>query len=252
MYPHSFLWHFLWLAPHVLQIFIAVIMFRRGLVREFPIFFIYTLFQVIEEGTLFVLDHSAAVSDYQYWYAHWVGLTISGALRFGIIWELCANVFRNYPGLRRLSRLAFRGATIVLLFLATTVAARAPEDGTYHIFSRIQVVDLSVNVMQSGLWLLLVGLSFYLGLSWRSFAYGIAFGLGIFATVALASEAARVWTGFVAGYAFDFVTMAAYNCCAVIWLTYLMAPERSLGALKELPENNLEQWNAELQRLLQQ
>ena len=55
MYPHSFLWHFLWLAPHVLQMFIAGTMFRRGLVREFRVFFIYTLFQVIEEGTLFVM-----------------------------------------------------------------------------------------------------------------------------------------------------------------------------------------------------
>jgi len=252
MYPHSSLWHFLWLAPHVLQIFIALVMIRRRLVHEFPVFFIYTVFQIIQEGTLFGLDHSAAVSDYQYWYAHWTGLTISSALRFGVIWEICSNVFRNYPALRRLNRFVFRWAIVVLLFLAIAVAAHAPEDGTFHIFSRIHVLDLSVNVMQSGLWLLLVGLSAYFGLSWRSFAYGIAFGLGIFATVVLATESVRVWAGFVGGYVFDFINMATYNCCAIIWLVYLVAPETSPRTLKELPQHNLEEWNAELQRLLLQ
>lgn len=252
MYPHSFLWHFLWLAPHILQILIAAIMIRRGLVRDFPIFFAYTVFQVIAEGTLFVLDHSAAISDYQYWYVYWVGLTVSSALRFGILWEIGSSVFSKYPGIAALNRFVFRWAVVVLLFLAITVAARAPEDGTFHIFSRIHVVDLSVNVMQSGLWLLMAGFSAYFRLSWRSFAHGIASGFGIFATVVLATEGTRVWTGWVAGYAFDFVTMATYNCCALLWLVYAMLPERLLGTPEGLPVHNLEQWNAELRRLLLQ
>jgi len=252
MYPHSFPWHLLWLAPRVLQVFIAAIIIRRGLVREFPVFFIYTVFQVISEGTLFVLDHDAAVSSYQYWYVYWVGLTVSSALRFGIIWEICSNMFSKYPGLRQLNRFVFRWAIVVLLLLAIAVAAHAPEDGTFHILSRTRVLDLSVNVMQSGLWLLLVAFSAYFGLSWRSFAYGIAFGLGIFATVALAAGATRLWTGYVAGHVSDFVIMGAYNCSAIVWLVYLLAPERAGRILKEVPENNLEQWSAELQRLLLQ
>jgi hypothetical protein len=252
MQPHSFLWHFLWLAPRVLQVFIAAIMIRRKLVRQFPVFFLYTVFQAISESTLFVLDHSAAISAYVYWYAYWVGLTTSCALRFGIIWEVCSSVFRSYPGLKRLNRLVFRWAIVVLLFLAIAVAASVPEDGSFHLLSRTWVLDLSVNVMQSGLWLLLLVFSAYFRLSWRSITYGIAFGLGSFATVALAVGATRLWTGFVAGHVFDFVIMAAYNCSAIVWLVYVLAPERKSKPLKDLPENNLEQWNAELQRLLMQ
>jgi hypothetical protein len=100
--------------------------------------------------------------------------------------------------------------------------------------------------------LLLVGLSAYFRLSWRSIAYGIAFGLGIFATVALAAGAARLWTGFVAGHAYDFVVMAAYNCSSVVWLVYVLLPEKVHRNLNDLPQHDLEQWNAELQRLLQQ
>ena len=76
------------------------------------------------------------------------------------------------------------------------------------------------------------------------------FGLGIFACVDLATETVRIWSG-PAAY-FDFVTMATYHCCVVIWLVYLLAPQTAPLTAKELPENNLEQWNAELQRLLLQ
>lgn len=252
MYPHSFLWHYLWIAPHALQVIIAIVMMRRGLVREFPVFFAYTMFQIVEEGTLFILDHNSAVSPVQYWRAYWVALGCDVVLRFATIVEIFSSVFENYPGLKQLTRILFRGAAVVLLFAAIVVAAQAPDDGTLPMLSRIHLLDLSVIVMQSGLLLLLVGFASYFGLSWRSPAYGIAIGLAIFASVRLATETVRVWTGPVAGYAFDFVTMAAYHCSVVVWLVYLLLPDRARRPLKELPEDNLEQWNAELQRLLLQ
>lgn len=252
MYPHSFLWHYLWIAPHVLQILVVVAMVRRGLAREFPVFLAYTVFQVLEEGTLFMLDHSAAVSGYQYWCAYSVGMAIDATLRFAVIFEVFRSVFQNYPGLRHLCRLVFRGAIVVLLFAAVVVAARAPEIGLSAFLSRIHIMGLSVSVMQSGLLILLVGFSICFGLSWRSLAYGIAVGLGIFSTVYLATEAMRVWTGPVAGYAYDFVIMASYHCSVLVWLVYVLAPETACRTVEELPQNSLEQWNAELQRLLMQ
>jgi hypothetical protein len=250
MQPHSFLWHYLWLAPRVLQIIIAVIMVRRGLVREFPVFFAYTIFEAVEGGALFILDHIAAVSPQQYWSASSAGLGFDVTLRFAIIFEIFTNVFRNYPALKHLTRILFLGATAILLFAAVIVAALAPDDGTYPMLSRIHILDLSVVVMQSGLLLLLVAFASYFALSWRSSLYGIAFGLVTFACVRLATEATRVWTGSEAGFVFDFVSMATYHLCVVIWLVYLLAPEKARQPAKKLPENNLEHWNAELQRLL--
>jgi hypothetical protein len=250
MHPHSFLWHYLWIAPHALQIMIAIVMVRRGMFCEYPVFFAYTVFQIVEGGTLFILDHDVAVSGDQYWLTHGVCEMFDATLRFAIIFEIFSSVFGKYPGLKQLTRILFRRATVVLLFAAIVVAARAPDDGTLAILSRIHLLNLSVDVMQSGLLLLLVGFASYFGLSWRSPAYGFAFGLAIFATVDLATEAVRVWNGPVPD--FDFVTMATYHCCVVIWLVYLLAPEIARRAAKELPENNLEQWNAELQRLLLQ
>ena len=252
MAPHSFLWHYLWLAPHALQILIAVMMVRKGLVRAFPWFFAYTIFQIVEEGTLFILDHTPAVSGIQYWQAHWVGLLIAVTLRFAVIREIFTSVFRDYPGFQQLSRIFFRGAAAALLFVAIVIAARAPNDGTIPLFSGVPLLELAVSVVLSGLVLLLIAFSSYAGLVWRGFSYGIAVGFGIFASVQIATQTMRVWTGPVAGYAFDLINMATYHCCVVIWLVYLLAPEMTHRRVKELPENNLEEWNAELQRLLLQ
>ena len=252
MQPHSFLWHYLWIAPHALQLIIAVIMLRRGLWREFPAFFAYTLFEIVEQGTLFVLDHTAAVSAVEFWRDQWLFLAIEVPLRFATIFEIFSSVFRDYPGLKRLTSLVFRMATVVLLFAAIIVIARAPEDGSAPILSNVHLLDLAVSMMQSGLLLLLIGFASWFGLSWRSPAYGFAFGLGVFATVVLATKAVRLWTGALAGNVFDLLTMATYHACVVIWLVYSLAPQAARRKVTELPENTLEQWNAELQRLLLQ
>lgn len=252
MFPHTLLWNYLWLAPHALQLLIVVVMLHRGLFREFPVFFSYTVFDIVTEGTLFVLDNTGSVSGAEYWTAHWIFLGIETGLRFAIIFELFSSVFKNYPALKQFTRISFRIATVILLFAAVVVAARAPDDGTLPMLSRVHVFDLAVDVMQSGLLLLLVGFASYFGLSWRSPAYGFAFGMAIFASVDLATEALRVWSGWQAGYAFDFVNMATFHCCVMIWLVYLLLPETVHREVKGPPANNLEQWNAELRRLLLQ
>ena len=151
-----------------------------------------------------------------------------------------------------MSRILFRCATAVLIFLAIVIVAKAPDDGTMPLLAGVPKVELAASVVQCGLILLLLGFASYAGLAWRGFGHGIAAGLGIFSSVQLATQTMRVWTGPVAGYAYDLVTMAAYHCFSLIWLVYLFAPEMDWPIGKELPESNLEEWNAELQRLLLQ
>jgi hypothetical protein len=252
MYPHSFLWHYLWLAPHALQILIAVLMVRRKLFREFPFFFAYTIFQIIEEGTLFILDHHPRVTGIQYWQAHWVGDLIAIALRLGVIHEVYSNAFRDYPGFKQLSRILFRVAASALIFIAIVIVARAPDDGTIPLLAGVPKVELAASMVLGGLVLLLLGFASYAGLAWRGFGHGIAAGFGVYSCVQLATQTMRIWTGPVAGYVFDLITMTTYHCSVVVWLVYLLAPEWTGRRVTELPEDNLEEWNAELQRLLLQ
>ena len=55
MTAHRLLFLYLWIAPHVLQVALAVMMVRRKLAREFPAFFLYTVFEVLQFAVLFAL-----------------------------------------------------------------------------------------------------------------------------------------------------------------------------------------------------
>jgi hypothetical protein len=50
-----------------------------------------------------------------------------------------------------------------------------------------------------------------------------------------------------------FLNMATYQVCVLIWFYYLLVPQKSVTTSAVfLPENNLDIWNRELERLLQQ
>lgn len=253
MYPHSFLWHYLWLAPYALQVFIVLTMVRRKLVHEFPVFLTYTVFEMIQGGTLFALDHMPSVSAPQYWEAYWASLVLSITLRFALIHEIFCHVFHDYAALQELVRLLFRWAAALLLLVAVVVSAYAPPTEGYRFLTGVYVVNRAVDLIQTGLLVFLFLFSSYFKLSWRSYPYGIALGLGIFSSVDLATSAIRASVGPALGnYQFDFITMATYHCCVLVWLVYLLAPESSYRAVQGLPDDNLKRWNSELERLLLQ
>ncbi len=54
-------------------------------------------------------------------------------------------------------------------------------------------------------------------------------------------------------YLLVFLNMATYHVCVLIWFYYLLLPQKSpIMSPAPPPENNLELWNRELERLLQQ
>jgi hypothetical protein len=52
MTAHPVLYYYLWIAPHVLQMVLALLMVRKRLVREFPAFFAYIIFEILQFSTL--------------------------------------------------------------------------------------------------------------------------------------------------------------------------------------------------------
>jgi hypothetical protein len=44
--------------------------------------------------------------------------------------------------------------------------------------------------------------------------------------------------------------MTTYHCCVLIWLVYMLVPEAASQSVQDVPDHNLEQWSAEMQRLL--
>lgn len=251
MHPHSLLWHYLWLAPHAFQVVIFVVMIRRKLYREFPVFFAYMVYEAIQGFTLFALDHSSAVSPAQYWQAHWMGSIGSIALRFGLIWEIFSHVFRPYTALWEFGKMVFRWSAMVLLLVGVAVAIYSPAPEMPRILSGVFVIDRTISIIQCGLLIFLFLFASYFGLSWRSYVFGIAVGLGIYASVQLAASSIWIQTGpFNQNDIFTFVFMATFHGCVLIWLFYLLSKEPVRRPVGEIPDNDLEIWDRELARLL--
>ena len=253
--PHSFLWHYLWLAPHILQLALAVLMWRRGLHKLFPVFLAYLIFEASEEFTLYAMDVIPSVSVDAFWRAFSFGLVIEGILKCGVVGELFFHLLRSGPALAKVGSRLISGAGAVLVLLATLAAALAPQDpAQYALINRAHILLQSLYIVECGLILFLFLFAAHFKLAWNPRAFGIALGFGILFSQhmgAWAVMASATWVDN--GHVVDFLNMSTYHLCVLIWGYYLLFPRKSATkSVVPLPENNLAIWNRELERLLQQ
>lgn len=255
--PHALLvWlaYYLWIAPKMLLAVLAFLMFRRGLHRQFPMFFLYALFQLVQSAILWAAHLHAGHPNFDETYTRLFsgGTVVSSALRFGVIYEVFRQVFRNYPALTETGKMLFRGVTVVLLVVGVGFAALIPGKSVNLLMLATTTLDRTVSLLQLGLLLSLFIFSRYFALSLRGHAFGIALGLGTYASVQLATSAVLLYVGSTTNPLPNFITMATYHCCVLIWMFYLLLPERTAYfTRRELPKQDLDVWNQELQRLLQ-
>jgi hypothetical protein len=246
------LFYYLWCAPHILLAVILVLVIRRRLYKQFPSFLLYTAFELFQFTVLLaVFIYAKSLADERYRGAFSLGTAISTVVRFGVIYEIFAEVFRNYNALSELGSVLFRWTTIILLLIGVALAG-THGSGPDGFLVMVSILNRTVSLMQCGLLMFLFLFARYFALSWRNHAFGIALGFGILASVDLANSAIRSQIA-VGSYLLDILGMAAYHVCVLIWIFYLAAPERVTHRIpKQLPEDELGLWNEELQRLLQQ
>jgi hypothetical protein len=253
---HSFLWHYLWVAPSLLLLVLAVLLWRRNVDKQFPFFVVFAVAIAVEQLTLYAADVIPSVSPKTWWYMFWAGLLVEAIVRFSLIGEIYSTVFGPYPSLARLGKLLISGVGVVLVLVATVAAAYTPKDNIYWIVSGAHVLQQTIYIIECGLILSLFLLASYFKLSWRRSTFGIALGLGFSACVHLATWALMANGNFSARYrvSLDFVNMATDHVCVLIFSYYLLIPQRSAvtTSLVPPPEHNLEVWNQELERLLHQ
>lgn len=217
------IYYVLWIAPALMFTAITVVMVRRNLRKDFPFFFSYALFQVITFVVQMVVYHKFPS---QYFYAYWSMATISVLLGLAVIYELFAEVFRPFEGLRDLGAVLFRWAAAVLVVAAALMTMASSGANGSWVLNSIVSLERSVRVMQCGLVLLMILCAPYLGLLWRHRVFGIAAGFGILAAIDLFAVAILGHLGrFEAGTFYTLSRMGAYNFAVLLWTAYLLRPE---------------------------
>jgi hypothetical protein len=138
--------------------------------------------------------------------------------------------------------------------VAAATAAFAPIDNPYWLIPASHILQQTVYMIECGLILFLFMFTAYFRLPWSRVAFGLALGLGISACVHLGTWAVMANGGLVNQRdVLDLVNMATFHICVLIWFYYFLVPEKNARKSSvRMPEHNLEVWNRELERLLQQ
>ncbi|MFB3814629.1 MAG: hypothetical protein ACE14L_11000 [Terriglobales bacterium] len=219
----SLVGYVLWLLAPAVQVYLIVVMKRRGLHREFPIFFGYTVFQILSFVLQFAARHASSYTTY--FFVYWVTAVIGVGIAFAVVHEIFDQVFRPYDSLRELGGILFKWAALVLVLVAMVSAAGGPQPGSQRVMATVLLLDRTVRVMQCGLVLFLFLFSGFVGLSKRSHIFGIALGFGIFAAIDLSMVTLRSAFGVLGNEQFSLLKSLAYNLSCGLWLWYLRAPE---------------------------
>jgi hypothetical protein len=258
---HSILWHYLWVAPNVLLLVLGLLIWKRGLHRRYPVFFAFAILSPLGQFALYAADVVPSISAENFWRVDWVSLLIEGPLKFALVGGIFANVFGSYASVARLGRLLIRGAGITLVLAAALAAAYyAPKDSRFGIIYGAHRLEQTIYLIVAGLIISIFLLSSYFHLSLERPLFGIALGLGISACVHLATWAIIANGGLANSTRslFDFVGMATYHVCVLIWWYYLLVPPKVRNTRKDPPQDppasppveDLEAWNQEMERLL--
>jgi hypothetical protein len=252
---HSFLWNYLWIAPNVLLLALAFMLWKRGIWRKFPAFFAFCIVNALGVLIEYVADVLPSVSAATYWQVVWACLLIESILKFTAIGEVFSRALSPYPSVSRLGRILVSAGGAALVFAATLIAAFSRGDSTVRLISGYHLLSQTVFLVELGLVVIIFLFVAYFGLSWDRLSFGILLGLGISACEYLAAWAILANADLSARgrTALDLLNMATYHLCVLIWGYYLLVPKKTrVRPAVSLPKHNLDVWNQELERLLHQ
>lgn len=234
-----------WLGAPVAQIGVVTFMLRRGLHRDYPYFFNYTILEVLSAVFLMAVKKL----PYTYYFGYWISITLSVLLSFVVLQEIFTDAFRPFENLRDLSVILFRwSGLVVLLVVGMSAITSTHTDNIDAITSTILLVERNVRVMQCGLVFFLLLFSEYLGISRRHVLFGIALGFGIFAAVNMLVATAIAHGGPVKTSSLRELNSGAYLLATLVWLSYTGSRWSVCTgkALNEVSASEPREWNEAL------
>ncbi len=242
--PLGSLIHDLWVAGFALQVLLAGVLLAKRAWRKYPLFTAYIFFNLFETA--------AALSVYRmhaYFYTFWICEAIGIFLGLAVVREIFTNIFAPHPALRKLAILVFRVAVVALVLLAC--GAIYEQSVSAKTIARVVMVATDgTRIVELGLIMFLFLSSSAFGLHWRQNEFGIALGLGTCAAVELINVTLMTHLSPAAGRIFSVVRSFSFNFSLLIWLGYLLFPERATSS-GELPKKaQLEQWNQAVTELI--
>ncbi|MGH9512052.1 MAG: hypothetical protein ACRD2U_07930 [Terriglobales bacterium] len=238
-----------WFTLPPLQGAIAFRMWRQKIYRQYPLFFVYTLEQLVRFAILVYYQQPDLRTSYAHAYA---GLgAFEAILQIGIVCELFSDVLRPYEGIRHFGLSLLRRTSVLFLLLAILVSAYSRGADSSRFLGNMFAIDRSAEIVQAGLLLLLAVTSSLMALEWSPRTLWIALGFGLFTSVDLVAYTIRSQTGPSTQPILSLISNAAYVFSVLIWVRAFYAEsEARPPSGKGSADWDMESWNRALLQLL--
>lgn len=235
------------LSPVTQGIIIAMLVKKR-LHREMPIFLSYTVF-TLAAGLIGIAINKFGTQP-QYFYFFWTSNFLSVALGFGVIREVFANVLKPYTGIQKMANLLLLWALLMLAVTAVVSGATSSDRDYLQVTNTVIAFEKTVRLLQFGLIVLLFYFTKILGLGWKHYTFGIAFGFAIFSSVNLIIYGVRSQLGPVADGTLAYLTPTAFFIATAVWAVYLAMPAPAMAQVTALPAHELARWDSAIRTLV--
>ncbi|MGE0404780.1 MAG: hypothetical protein AB7O65_00660 [Candidatus Korobacteraceae bacterium] len=242
-----------WFSAPIFHLVLAIIMRRKRLDLEFPMFFRYLVFKVCRSVLLFATRELSPGPEYvAYFFLYWLSEVVEIVLSLAVVYELFYNTFGRYEALKKVIPLFFHWATGILILMSTVAVASSPAGDASRLMVGVLSLKQGATIVELGLLLLLFSAANFFQVSWKHYVFGIAMGFALHASVEVIAVTFRVRLGMIAQSGWNFVNGAAYHCAIVIWIVHLLSRARTHDMEIDIPQSNLEEWNTTLRGMMRQ
>lgn len=224
-YQH-FIYLYLWVAPHLLLIAVAALMLRRGLHKDFPIFFSYLIFEFLQFCLLFTMYVRDATAS-SYVTVDLIGRACGIALRFGILHEMFESPLAHSVQLRGAMARTLKWVTVSLVLLASLFIGSIYSNSLGHRLLEAYLTTEALNIAQCALLALVFLWHRFLGFRMSPLVFGIAMGMGLVSSLEPVIHAWKDSLFVHDSRVPDYLQMAAYHCAVLVWLYFAWAREKT-------------------------
>ena len=238
-----------WLLPKALLMLVILALIARNLWKEFPFFLSYAIFQVLETAAILVLR--PRITYTHYFWVYWAMEAIGAVTAFLVINEIFACALQPYSALRRLSRVLFQWAFVVILLVAIASVIYEPGNDPSRIVAGMFTLRRTISFVEVGLLAFLCLFIRAFAIPWRHYLFGMTVGFALYRVAELFIMAARTHWGADLNRMMDWGRIGAYNFTVVLWVCYFVLPRSREVSLKHIPGSQLQQWNDALRGVWQ-
>lgn len=240
---------YVWVFASIAQTCLFVVAVKRKLDRELPWFCAYNLFQIVRTVALF----SVAPFKWFAFYLYWTTEIVDALVSICVVRELYEKTFAGYHSLRGLSQTVFNWSLGVLAVFCLITGYLAPGNPTVRMTASLTVMQRSIAMLIGGLFVALLLLARWTGISWRNRSVGISLGFVVY--IAVFATATAVWANGMSRveyFVFAIINSAGYAVAVGIWIVFAIRQTAEVRVESNESESALlQRWNTSMEAVIQ-